>query len=354
MILPYLDFRPSLTAPTAVAESAAVIGRTQADAGLTLRAFATLRADGERIRVGSNGFFAERATVHIEDGTLAAAIGNGVTVARFALVHACTVDDGVVIGDAAVVMDEARVGANALIAAGSLVPPRKQLQGGWIYAGHPVAPVRAIDAGELAAAAASIRGGAPGPLVSDPDLPPLDMTPFLPLGASDRPLHAIGGRAPRVARSYVAPTAIVVGAVTLADDASVYFGCALVAGDGRIIIGERTNVQDNSILVTDAARGELRIGAGVTVGHNVRIGAAVIEDDALIGMGSQVGDGVVVEAGGCVAARALVLPGTVVKTGWIWAGRPARAFRELKPVERESFAAARDIYVNYAAAYRAG
>ena len=68
------------------------------------------------------------------------------------------------------------------------------------------------------------------------------------------------------------------------------------------------------------------------------MGAATIGDDALIGMGSQVGDGVVVEEGGCIGARARVEPGTVVKAGWIWAGRPALAFRAIKPEEREAFA----------------
>jgi carbonic anhydrase/acetyltransferase-like protein (isoleucine patch superfamily) len=71
-------------------------------------------------------------------------------------------------------------------------------------------------------------------------------------------------------------------------------------------------------------------------------------------MGSQVGDRVVVEDGGCVGARAQVDPGTVVKAGWIWAGRPACAFRELGARERELFAEAAAIYVRYGAAYRQG
>jgi carbonic anhydrase/acetyltransferase-like protein (isoleucine patch superfamily) len=140
----------------------------------------------------------------------------------------------------------------------------------------------------------------------------------------------------------------------VADDASVYFGCVVVAGGARVEIGPRTNIQDNSLLVTDAARGPLVIGADVTVGHNVRMGAAIVGDHALIGMGSQVGDGVVVEEGGCIGARALVEPGTVVAKGWIWAGRPACAFREVKPQERELFAQAAEIYVRYGAAYRSG
>src|SRR6185295_18497574 len=141
----------------------------------------------------------------------------------------------------------------------------------------------------------------------------------------------------RSANAYVAPTALVSGHVELADDASVYFGCAVVAGDGRISIGPRTNVQDNSLLVTDAARGPLILGADVTIGHNVRMGSATIADHALIGMGSQVG------------ARAEVASGSVIKAGWIWVGRPAFAFRPIKPDERETFAKGARIYVRYGA-----
>ena len=351
MLLPYLHHVPSLAAPARLAPSCAVVGRVAAGPGLTLAAYATLRADGEAIRIGANAFFAERATVHIVDGLLAARIGSDVTIGRYALVHACTVEDGVVVGDAAVVMDGAFIGRGALIAPGAMVPPRKKLEGGWLYDGGPAAPVRRVDTDELAAAAAAIRGrgtAASGAV----DLPPLDMAPFLPQGAGAGVLHAVAGRAPRIARAYVAPTAVIVGDVVIAEGAGVYFGCAVAAGDGHIRIGERSNVQDNSLLATDATRGELSIGDDVTIGHNVRIGSAVIDSEALIGMGSQLGDGVVVERSACVAARARVEPGTVVRAGWVWAGRPARAFRELKSAEREAFARAAEVYVGYGIAYR--
>ena len=89
-----------------------------------------MRADGECVTVGDNGYFGERATVHIADGLLAATIGHDVTVGPFGVVHACTLGDGVVVADAATVMDAATVGPYALIAPGAVVPPRKQLAGG--------------------------------------------------------------------------------------------------------------------------------------------------------------------------------------------------------------------------------
>jgi len=352
MLIRYLDFTPSVAAPLECAATAAIVGRTVAGPGLVLKSYATLRADGEWVRVGANAYFGERATVHIADGTLAANIGDDVTVGRFALVHACTVEDRVVVGDTAIVMDDAHVGAGALITAGSLVPPRKRLPGGWIYDGSPATPVREIGAEELAATARAIRERIPSTLVTATDLPPLDMTAYAPARDVDAAARLAARRAHAFVDAYVAPTALLAGDVTVAVDASVYFSCALVAGDGRIAIGPRTNVQDNSLLVTDASRGPLVLGADVTIGHNVRMGAATIGDHALIGMGSEVGDRVVVEEGGCIGARAWVEPGTVIKAGWIWAGRPALPFRAIKPEERENFAQAARIYVGYGAAYR--
>ena len=125
------------------------------------------------------------------------------------------------------------------------------------------------------------------------------------------------------------------------------------ASGARIVIGRRSNVQDNCFLVTTEARGDLVIGDGATIGHNVQLGAGLIGDDALIGMLSRVGDGVVVGNNSCIAAGAWAEPGTIVKAGWIWSGRPARPFRELKPAERIEFARGRDAYVTYGMSYSA-
>ena len=139
------------------------------------------------------------------------------------------------------------------------------------------------------------------------------------------PLYSRAGRAPRIGRAYVAPTSALVGDVTLADDAGVYFGCVLDAGDARIVLGACSNIQDNSLLLTDSVRGDLVIGERVTFGHNVRMSSGEIGDDALVGMMAIVGEHVVVERGGCIAAGAWVEPGTVVRAGWIWAGRHGRS-----------------------------
>jgi carbonic anhydrase/acetyltransferase-like protein (isoleucine patch superfamily) len=351
--LPYAEHVPAIPAPSTLAPGAAAIGRTTAGPGLTLRAYATVRADGESIRLGCNFFAGERATAHIWDGNLGTTVGDDVTVGRFGLVHACTLHDGVVVAEHATVMDGAEVGPYAVIGPGSVVPPRKKLPGGWLYAGHPAAPVREIARGEVEQAAASIRAGSPSPLVAWEDLPAMDVAAFAGDAARAGSLRARHGRVPTLGRAYVAPTAVVAGDVVLADDAGIYFGCVVDAGGARIAIGQGTNVQDNTFLVTDREHGDLVVGANVTFGHNVRMGAGRIEDDALIGMASRVAHGVTVERGACIAAGAWVEPGTVVKAGWIWAGRPARPFREVKPAERAAFAEGVAVYVRYGAVYLA-
>jgi carbonic anhydrase/acetyltransferase-like protein (isoleucine patch superfamily) len=212
--------------------------------------------------------------------------------------------------------------------------------------------LREVAPDEVEAVAHAIRTGGRATLGTSDDLPPLDASPFVPEGPFEGVLHAIHGKGPRLGRAYVAPTAVVVGDVELHDDTGTYFGCVLAAGGARIVIGEASNVQDNALIVTDERRGDVIVGRRVTIGHNVRMGAGTFGDDALVGMSSVVGDGVVVEPGGCIAAGAHVAAGTVVKSGWIWAGRPARAFRALKPAEREWFATGVNVYVGYARAYR--
>jgi carbonic anhydrase/acetyltransferase-like protein (isoleucine patch superfamily) len=104
----------------------------------------------------------------------------------------------------------------------------------------------------------------------------------------------IRGRAPQLhAESWVAPTASVIGQVTLAARASVWYGATLRAEAEPIEIGFGTNIQDGVTIHVDAEF-PVSIGAGVSVGHNAVLHGCVVEDDALIGMGALVAQGVVV------------------------------------------------------------
>ncbi len=350
IVLPYLDQAPRIASQIRADQWSAVIGRTHIEPGCHLGALATLRADGEDIRVGRDCWFDEASTVHIADAVFGTTIGARVTVARFGLVHACSVADDCVVCEHAVVMDGAQVGPAAVIAAESVVPPGKQLEGGWLYAGVPARPVEQISRERVEALRRMIRGtGAPQDAASADTqiirakhpLQSLRHPPGVGVADSDAP------------GAYVAPSASITGRLELARDSSIWFGVEIDAAGAVVELGEASNIQDNSRLYL-AAGERLRIGRRVTVGHNVRMYACEVEDEAIIGMGSIIGKGTVVRPGGCVAAGAITEPGTEVAPGCVWSGRPAREARALSPENRAMFALGVDVYIGYARNYRAG
>ena len=143
------------------------------------------------------------------------------------------------------------------------------------------------------------------------------------------------------ARAYVDPAATVIGDVVLGDDASLWPG-TVVRGDVHFIrVGDRTNIQDGTI-VHVTHDGEYSpggfptiIGADVTIGHAAVIHACTIEDAVLIGMHATVLDGARVKKHGFVAAGAVVAPGKVVGERELWVGNPARRVRTLSDREVE-------------------
>jgi carbonic anhydrase/acetyltransferase-like protein (isoleucine patch superfamily) len=151
------------------------------------------------------------------------------------------------------------------------------------------------------------------------------------------------------ARVYVDPAAVVIGKVTIGDDASIW-PAAVVRGDVHSIeIGARTSIQDGSVLhVTHdgpyAPGGRaLIIGADVTVGHRVVLHACTIGNTCLIGMGSVLLDDVVTEDLVMIGAGSVVTPGKRLETRGLYVGSPARRVRDLKPQEIE--------FLSYSAAH---
>lgn len=157
------------------------------------------------------------------------------------------------------------------------------------------------------------------------------------------------GQQPRIPDScFIAPGAVVLGAVTMGERASIWFN-STVRGDVHWIrIGADTNIQDNSVLHVTHDTNPLLIGARVTCGHAVRLHGCTVEDETLIGIGAIVLDGAVVQTGAMVAAGAVVPPGMVVPGGMLVAGVPARVIREVTPAERENIGTSAERYVEYA------
>jgi carbonic anhydrase/acetyltransferase-like protein (isoleucine patch superfamily) len=133
----------------------------------------------------------------------------------------------------------------------------------------------------------------------------------------------------------VAPGAVLVGKITVKRGASVWYGCVLRSDmeGADIDIGEDSNIQDGTVVHVDVNM-PCRIGARVTVGHGAVLHAALIEDDALIGMGATVLSGARVGRGSVVAAGAVVPEGMEIPPGVIAAGVPAKVRRELTDEDR--------------------
>ena len=342
IILPYLEHAPRIGSHVAAHPSSAVIGRTDLGFGCSLGDLTLVRADGEDVRIGADCWFGEASTVHIADRIYPAVVGSRVTVGRYGLVHACTVGDDCVIGEHAAVMDGSVLGAGAVIAAESVVPPGNTLEGGWLYAGAPARPVERVPSALRERLHRAIRTGSGA-----------EATSVLADAPAPRLRHAPGSGVDQffAQGAYVAPTASIIGRVVLAPYSSVWFGVEIDAGEATIEIGEQSNVQDNSRLYAGKPGEDIRIGPRVVIGHNVRIFSSIIEEGAIIGMGAVIGKGTVVRAGGCVAAGSVTEPGTEVASGYVWSGRPARAARALSSRNRDEFARAVHVYVEYSGNY---
>ena len=152
--------------------------------------------------------------------------------------------------------------------------------------------------------------------------------------------------------AFIAPNAVIIGDVEIGSKTNVWFNCVIRGDVNTIRIGERTNIQDGTIIHVTRKTGPTKIGSGVTIGHMVLLHACTLEDNSFIGMQSTIMDGAIVESGGMVAAGAIVTPGKRIPSGQIWAGNPAKYFRDLKPAEAEFIKTSENNYVMLAEEYK--
>lgn len=164
---------------------------------------------------------------------------------------------------------------------------------------------------------------------------------------------AFHDRQPAIAPDvFVAPNATIIGDVSLAAGASVWYGAVIRGDAGRIVIGARTSVQDNVVIHVNAQQDTL-IGADVTIGHGVVLEGCTIEDGALVGMNATILSGAHIGAGALVAAGAVVREGQVVPPHTLVAGVPARSLGALSAETRRRLHDAPLEYQKYSAAHRA-
>lgn len=133
--------------------------------------------------------------------------------------------------------------------------------------------------------------------------------------------------------AFLAASADVIGRVTIGDEASVWYNTTLRGDINEIVIGPRSNVQDNVVIHLSDDFG-CHVGELVTVGHSAILHACTVKDEALIGMGAIVLDGAVIGERSIIGAGALVTGGTVIPPGSLVLGSPAKVVRTLSPEEQ--------------------
>jgi carbonic anhydrase/acetyltransferase-like protein (isoleucine patch superfamily) len=151
---------------------------------------------------------------------------------------------------------------------------------------------------------------------------------------------------------FIAPTAVLIGDVTLHENASVWFSCVLRGDADRIEIGAGSNIQDGTVIHADPGF-PMTVGEKVTVGHNAMLHGCTIGDGSLVGIGAVVLNGARVGKGCLIGANALVTEGMEIPDGSLVLGSPGRIKSQLSAQQREDLIYNADHYVGNAQRYRA-
>lgn len=170
-------------------------------------------------------------------------------------------------------------------------------------------------------------------------------------------IFAVRGKSPKIHPSaFIAPGAVVCGDVEIGEDASIWYACVLRGDSNRIVIGAGSNIQDGTIIHADEpALGGVPtlIGARALIGHKCMLHGATVEDGGFVGMGSTMLDHSVVKTGGMLAANAFLSQRKIVPAGELWAGAPAKKFRDLRVGEDKMALVGSEHYIEEARAHAA-
>ncbi|HMA04774.1 MAG TPA: gamma carbonic anhydrase family protein [Methanomicrobiales archaeon] len=155
------------------------------------------------------------------------------------------------------------------------------------------------------------------------------------------------------AAGFIAPSATVIGDVTLGEDTGIWFGAVIRGDRDRIEIGAGSNIQDNAVVHT--SRGfPARIGREVSVGHGAVLHGCTIRDRVLVGMGAIVMNGAEIGEDSIIAAGAVVTEGTAIPPGSVVMGVPARVVKQASPEQKAGIRRNAESYVALAREYRNG
>ncbi|MDG5799703.1 gamma carbonic anhydrase family protein [Marinilabiliaceae bacterium ANBcel2] len=167
-------------------------------------------------------------------------------------------------------------------------------------------------------------------------------------------IREVRGFKPKIGENvFLAETAVLIGDLVVGDDCSIWYNAVLRGDVNSIRIGKRVNIQDGAVIHTLYKKSVAEIGNNVSVGHNVTIHGAKIEDNVLIGIGATILDHVIVGSNSIVAANSLVLTGTKIEPNSIYAGVPAKKVKDIEPRQtKEMINRIADNYLMYADWYK--
>ena len=166
-------------------------------------------------------------------------------------------------------------------------------------------------------------------------------------------LDGVQAETPATGEWWVAPTATLIGRVTLKRNASVWFNAVLRGDNEPIVIGEDSNIQDGAVLHTDMGS-PLTIGRGVTVGHLAMLHGCEVGDGSLIGIGAVVLNGAKIGRGCLIGAKALIGEGKMIADGSMVLGAPGRVVRSLDEASQSALRMSAQHYVETWKRYAAG
>jgi carbonic anhydrase/acetyltransferase-like protein (isoleucine patch superfamily) len=166
----------------------------------------------------------------------------------------------------------------------------------------------------------------------------------------ERIAHFLGQEPQIHPSAFVAPGATVLGAVTIGEEASIWFNATLRGDINAIEVGPRSNIQDGAVVHVADAYGA-RIGQLVTVGHQATVHACTVDDEVLVGMGAIILDGAEIGARSIIGAGALVTGGTIIPPGSLVLGSPAKVVRALSLNEQAGIKVWAERYVTVSRAY---
>ncbi len=146
--------------------------------------------------------------------------------------------------------------------------------------------------------------------------------------------------------AWIAPSADVIGDVTIGENSSVWFSCVIRSDVNKVIIGKNTNIQDLSCIHTDVDSQTI-LGDNVTIGHKVMLHGCKIEDNCLIGMSATILDDAVIGEGSIVGANSLVTSGKVFPPQSLIMGSPAKVVKQLNDEDRDKLIKHALHYVDY-------